>query len=172
MIAQMRGRKNESGAKTLAWMLLAALCSSAITAFLKGPHPLIAATVFQTVGITAACLYGAVIYRLQLAASRGSNLRPRSVSFSLSPFSFSISQPRKDVPLFSTFFHTFHSQEETICKSQIKPWPHFFTIPNSFGLRSQASNFTNKTYWHCIYVLLMLYYENWVFFTWHSIRLG
>jgi hypothetical protein len=33
MIAQMRGRKNESGAKTLAWMLLAALCSSAITAF-------------------------------------------------------------------------------------------------------------------------------------------
>jgi hypothetical protein len=90
----MRGRKNESGAKTLAWMLLAALCSSAITAFLKGPHPLIAATVFQTVGITAACLYGAVIYRLQLAASRGSNLRPRSVSFSLFPFSFSISQHR------------------------------------------------------------------------------
>ena len=69
MIAQMRGRKNESGAKMLAWVLLAALCASAITAVLKGPSPLIAATVFQTAGITAACLYGAVIYRLQLAAT-------------------------------------------------------------------------------------------------------
>ena len=78
MIAQMRGRKNESGAKTLAWILLGALCASAITAVLKGPPPLIAATVFQTVGMTAACLYGAVIYRLQLAAIRGSNLQPQT----------------------------------------------------------------------------------------------
>ena len=74
MIAEMRGRKNESAGKTFSWILLAALCASAIAAVIKGPPPLIAATVFQTAGITAACLYGAVIYRLQLAAIRSSNI--------------------------------------------------------------------------------------------------
>jgi hypothetical protein len=136
MIAQMRGRKNESGAKTLAWMLLAALCSSAITAFLKGPHPLIAATVFQTVGITAACLYGAVIYRLQLAASRGSNLRPRSVSFSLFPFSFSISQHRMS-PSFPHFFTLSIPKKKQSVNHKSSPDPIFsqFRIRLASGLK-------------------------------------
>jgi len=72
LIAQMRGRKNEPVAKTLAWVLLAALFAAAVTALLKGPPSLMAAAVFQAGGISVACLYGAIIYRLQLAAVRGS----------------------------------------------------------------------------------------------------
>jgi glycopeptide antibiotics resistance protein len=68
LIAEMRGRKNESSGKTLAWTVLAALSTSVIIAVLEGFSSLVAVNILETGIITAASLYGAVIYRLQLAA--------------------------------------------------------------------------------------------------------
>jgi hypothetical protein len=78
MIAEMRGRKNESAGKIFAWVLITALVASVIIIMLKGLPALFFFSLIETVLISAASLSGAVIYRMQLAAIRGSNLNPRS----------------------------------------------------------------------------------------------
>ena len=78
MIAEMRGRKNESAGKTFAWVLITALVASVIIRMLKGLPALIFFSLVDTGLISAASLYGAVIYRVQLAAIRGSNLQPQT----------------------------------------------------------------------------------------------
>jgi len=68
MVAGMRGRKNESGLKMLSWVEGSALAFSILTAvlrdFITGPL----SSVLEVSLFTGATLYGAVIYRLQLAA--------------------------------------------------------------------------------------------------------
>jgi glycopeptide antibiotics resistance protein len=67
-IAQMRGRKNESAAKTLGWIFIAALISSIVIEIIRGYPPLFISNTMEIVLITAAGLYGGVIYRLQLSS--------------------------------------------------------------------------------------------------------
>jgi hypothetical protein len=68
MIAEMRGRKNESVGKTLAWVFLAALICSISIEIIRGTPPLLTSNMLEFVFIIAAGLYGGIIYRLQLAA--------------------------------------------------------------------------------------------------------
>ena len=68
MIAEMRGRKNESAAKTLGWIFFTALICSIIIETIRGYPPLLTSTMLEFVFIIAAGLYGGIIYRLQLAA--------------------------------------------------------------------------------------------------------
>jgi hypothetical protein len=68
MVAEMRGRKSESALKTLAWVVACASAFSILTAvlrdFITGPL----ASVLEASLFTGVALYGALIYRLQLAA--------------------------------------------------------------------------------------------------------
>jgi len=68
MVAGMRGRRSESPLKTLGWAAACASGFSILTAvlrdFLGGPL----SSVMEAGLLTGAALYGAVIYRLQLAA--------------------------------------------------------------------------------------------------------
>jgi VanZ family protein len=68
MVAGMRGRKRESALTTLAWVAACASAFSVLTAvlrdFLSGPL----SSVLEAGLFTGAALYGAAIYRLQLAA--------------------------------------------------------------------------------------------------------
>ena len=70
MVAGMRGRKSESALKMLAWVVACASAFSILTAvlrdFITGPL----SSVLEASLFTGAALYGAVIYRLQLAAIR------------------------------------------------------------------------------------------------------
>lgn len=70
MVAGMRSRKNESPLKTLSWVVGCALAFSIFTAvlrdFITGPL----SSVLEATLFTGAALYGAVIYRLQLAGVR------------------------------------------------------------------------------------------------------
>ena len=68
MIAEMRGRKKESAGKTLGWIFFTALVCSISIAAIRGYPPLIRSSILEIIFITAAALYGGVIYRLQLAA--------------------------------------------------------------------------------------------------------
>lgn len=68
MIAEMRGRKNESAGKTLGWIFFTALICSIIITIIGGYPPLIRSSILKIVLITAAAMYGGIIYRLQLAA--------------------------------------------------------------------------------------------------------
>ena len=70
MIAEMRGRKNESFGKTLGWIFFITLSASVVIVILRGLSPLIAFDTVEIIIITAASIYGGVIYRLQLAAIR------------------------------------------------------------------------------------------------------
>jgi hypothetical protein len=70
MIAEMRGRKKESAGRTLAWIFIAALISSIIIEIIRGNPPLPRSNILEIVFITAAGLYGGVIYRLQLSSIR------------------------------------------------------------------------------------------------------
>ena len=70
MIAEMRGRKNESAGKTFAWVLITALVASVIIIMLKGLPASISFRLIETGLVSAASLYGAVIYRLQLSSIR------------------------------------------------------------------------------------------------------
>jgi hypothetical protein len=70
MIAEMRGRKNEAPGKSYAMVLITALVASAVIIMLKGLPALISFSLIETGLISAASLYGAVIYRLQLSAIR------------------------------------------------------------------------------------------------------
>jgi hypothetical protein len=66
IIAEMRGRKSESAGRTLAWIFLAVLISSIVIEIMRGYPPLPGSHILEIVFITAAGLYGGVIYRLQL----------------------------------------------------------------------------------------------------------
>jgi Mg/Co/Ni transporter MgtE len=68
MIAQMRGRKNESVGKTLGWIFLITLICSISIEIIRGYPPLLTSNISEIVFITTAGLYGGIIYRLQLAA--------------------------------------------------------------------------------------------------------
>ena len=70
MIAEMRGRKNESAGKTFAWVLITALVASVIIIMLKGLPASISFSLIETGLASAASLCGAVIYRLQLSSIR------------------------------------------------------------------------------------------------------
>ena len=70
IIAEMRGRKNESIDKTLGWIVcLSLICSIIITAF-RGYSQIISSNILAAVIVIAASIYGGIIYRLQLAAIR------------------------------------------------------------------------------------------------------
>ncbi len=68
MIAEIRGRKNESTGKTLGWIFFTALICSIIIETIKGYPPLLTSNMLEAIFIIAAGLYGGIIYRLQLAA--------------------------------------------------------------------------------------------------------
>ena len=68
MIAEMRGRKNESAGRTLAWIFLAAFISSIVFEIIRGYPTLPRSNILEIVFITAAGLYGGVIYKLQLSS--------------------------------------------------------------------------------------------------------
>jgi glycopeptide antibiotics resistance protein len=68
MIAEMRGRKNESAEKTLGWTLFIAVAAAIFIEVLKTYPALNGINILAVIIIIAASLYGAVIYRLQLSA--------------------------------------------------------------------------------------------------------
>jgi len=74
MIAEMRGRKNEAPGKPFAWVLITALIASVVITILKGLPVLIFFSLIEIGLISAASLYGALIYKLQLSAIEHLNL--------------------------------------------------------------------------------------------------
>jgi uncharacterized membrane protein len=68
IIAEMRGRKDEAVEKTLGWTFFIAVAAAIFTEVLKTYPTLSSINILSIVIIISACLYGAVIYRLQLAA--------------------------------------------------------------------------------------------------------
>jgi hypothetical protein len=68
MIAEIRGRKDDSLGKTLGWIFFITLSASVIIVILRGLSPLITFDPIEIIIITAASIYGGVIYRLQLVA--------------------------------------------------------------------------------------------------------
>ncbi|MGD9228718.1 MAG: VanZ family protein [Desulfobacterales bacterium] len=68
MIAEMRGRKNESVETTLGWTFFIAAGSAIIIEIVKAYPALSGISILSIVIITSASIYGAVIYRLQLSA--------------------------------------------------------------------------------------------------------
>jgi glycopeptide antibiotics resistance protein len=68
IVAEMRGRKNESVAKILMWIVLLSLSCVIGVVFIKGHTPFSLLTIIEAALITGASLYGGIIYRLQLAA--------------------------------------------------------------------------------------------------------
>jgi glycopeptide antibiotics resistance protein len=68
MVAEMRGRIKESLGVALGWILAIVLSCSAGFVTLRAAHPLIGSDILETLLISSAGVYGAVIYRLQLAA--------------------------------------------------------------------------------------------------------
>ena len=68
IVAEMRGRKNESMTKILMWIVVLSLSCLIGIVIVKGHTPLSFLTIFEVALITGASLYGAIIYRLQLAA--------------------------------------------------------------------------------------------------------
>jgi len=70
MIAEMRGRKNESVDKTLGWIFCLTLGSSILIDLIRGFPQLLISNFLAIGAVIAAGLYGGIIYRLQLAAIR------------------------------------------------------------------------------------------------------
>ena len=68
MIAEMRGRKNEPAGKTLGWTFFIAVAAAIFIEILKTYPALNKMNILPIVIITAASIYGAVIYRLQLSS--------------------------------------------------------------------------------------------------------
>ena len=68
MAAEMRGRKTEPTRKTFVWVILMTLSISVIIVISRGLPPLSAHHILEIGIVTAASLYGAVIYKLQLSA--------------------------------------------------------------------------------------------------------
>jgi len=68
MIAEMRGRKKESLTKILAWIFFITLFCFVVIEMTTGYPPLLASNVLEILFMTGSGVYGAIIYRLQLAA--------------------------------------------------------------------------------------------------------
>jgi glycopeptide antibiotics resistance protein len=68
MVAEMRGRKNEALEKTLGWTFFISVAAAIFIQVLKTYPALNRINILPIIIITAASLYGAVIYRLQLSA--------------------------------------------------------------------------------------------------------
>jgi hypothetical protein len=68
MVAEMRGRKNESLTITLAWIFFITLSCSVIIGISRGYPPLLASNILEILFLAGAGVYGGVIYRLQFAA--------------------------------------------------------------------------------------------------------
>jgi glycopeptide antibiotics resistance protein len=68
MIAEMRGRKNEPAGKTLGWTFFIAVAAAIFIEMLKTYPALNKMNILPIMIITAASIYGAVIYRLQLSS--------------------------------------------------------------------------------------------------------
>ena len=68
IVAEMRGRKQESVTKILMWIVVLSLSCVIGIVFIKGHTLLSAVTLIEVALITGASLYGGIIYRLQLAA--------------------------------------------------------------------------------------------------------
>ena len=75
MIAEMRGRKTEAAGKAFAWVLITAIAASVAVIMLKGLPASISFSLIETGLISAASLYGAIIYRLQLSSIRNLLIR-------------------------------------------------------------------------------------------------
>ena len=70
MVAGMRSRKNESPLKMLSWVFGSASAFSILTAVLRDYFSGALSSVLEASLFTTASLYGALIYRLQLAGVR------------------------------------------------------------------------------------------------------
>ena len=68
MVAEMRGRKKESPGAAFGWILAIVLGCSAAFVTLRANPPLLGSDILETLLMTAAGIYGAVIYRLRRAA--------------------------------------------------------------------------------------------------------
>ena len=68
MIAEMRGRKKAAAGNTIVWVLITVLAASVVIIMLKGFPALNYFSLIEIALISAASVYGAVIYRLQLSA--------------------------------------------------------------------------------------------------------
>jgi len=68
MSAEMRGRKNEPAGKTLGWTFFIAVAAAIFIEILKTYPALNKMSILPIMIITAASIYGAVIYRLQLSS--------------------------------------------------------------------------------------------------------
>jgi len=69
MIAELRGRKNESLTKTLCWIFFITLSSSFLPETLRNDTPFFPANILGIASVTTASLCGGLIYRVQLAAT-------------------------------------------------------------------------------------------------------
>jgi hypothetical protein len=72
IIAELRGRRKDSLKATLVWIFLIALGCSAAFVMVRSYPAMHGSEILETLLLTAAGLYGAMIYRLQLAAIRQS----------------------------------------------------------------------------------------------------
>jgi len=68
MVAEMRGRKKESLTTILAWIFFITLICSVVIEMARGYPPLLASNILEILFMTAAGVYGEMIYRLQLTA--------------------------------------------------------------------------------------------------------
>ena len=68
IVAEMRGRKQESVTKILMWIVVLSLSCVIGIVLIKGHTPFSFLTLIEVALITGASLYGGIIYRLQLAA--------------------------------------------------------------------------------------------------------
>lgn len=68
IVAEMRGRKQESVTKILLWIVVLSLSCVIGIVFIKGHTLLSVVTCIEVALITGASLYGGIIYRLQLVA--------------------------------------------------------------------------------------------------------
>ena len=68
IVAEMRGRKQESVTKILMWIVVLSLSCVIGIVLIKGHTPFSLLTIIEVALITGASLYGGIIYRLQLAA--------------------------------------------------------------------------------------------------------
>ena len=68
IVAEMRGRKQESITKILLWIVVLSLSCVIVIVFIKGHTPFSLLTFIEAALITGASLYGGIIYRLQLTA--------------------------------------------------------------------------------------------------------
>ena len=81
MLAEMRGRTEESAAHALTMVFFLSVSAALVFQVLRGFHPSDSFNLLGVMILTLAGSYGAVIYRLQLAAIRQLKSRPVSARF-------------------------------------------------------------------------------------------